>query len=80
MEKLGGWERELRTPLWRVLRAGGAPVPLSCVKGLSGVWCSYIECAVCQVACFTGYTELICNPLYKLYLQITVVFFPYNTK
>lgn len=37
-----------------------------------------IECALCQVAC-TGYTELICNPLYKLYLQITVVIFPYNT-
>lgn len=39
-----------------------------------------IECAVCQVACFTGYMELICNPLYKLYLQIAVVIFPYNTK
>lgn len=66
-------------PMWWVLRAGGAPVPFPVWKDflVSG---AAIECAVCQVACFTGYTELICNPLYKLYLQITVVIFPYTTK
>lgn len=48
---------------------GGEPLPLSCVRGtlVSG---AAIKRAMCQVACLLATTELICNSLYKLYLQI----------
>jgi hypothetical protein len=53
---LEGWDWELRTPEWRVVRAGGDPGPLSCVRGtlMSG---AAIKCAMCQVACFTCYNR-----------------------
>jgi hypothetical protein len=55
-KNLEGWDWELRTPEWRVVRAGGDPGPLSCVRGtlMSG---AAIKCAMCQVACFTCYNR-----------------------
>lgn len=40
-ENLGGWAWELRTPEWRVVWGGRAPLPVFCVRGALSVWCSY---------------------------------------
>lgn len=33
-------------PIVVSVKGRGSPCPLSCVKGLSGVWCSYRMCSV----------------------------------